>query len=230
MDALGTGDNMIQIRDLRKVYHTGGEHVHALDGVDIDISEGEFVAIMGRSGSGKSTLLNILGCMDQPSSGQYLLAGDDVKTLDDDELSSIRNRRIGFVFQSFHLLPRLTAKDNVMLPMRFAEDSSDAETSLRADRLLEQVGLAERRHHVPNEMSGGQCQRVAIARALINHPDILLADEPTGNLDSSTSEQIIELLNTLNQSGQTVIMVTHEPDIAAHADRTIELLDGKVIS
>lgn len=221
---------MIQIRDLKKVYNTGGEQVHALAGVDIDIGEGEFVAIMGRSGSGKSTLLNILGCMDQPSSGQYLLAGDDVNSLDDDQLSDIRNRRIGFVFQSFHLLPRLSARDNVMLPMRFAEGSNEAETQLRADRLLEQVGLAERKHHVPNEMSGGQCQRVAIARALINHPDILLADEPTGNLDSNTSEQIIELLNTLNNAGQTVIMVTHEPDIAAHADRTIELLDGKVLS
>lgn len=221
---------MIQIENMRKTYQTGGEVVHALDGVDIHIASGEFAAIMGRSGSGKSTLLNILGCMDQPTSGRYLLAGDDVNSLDDDQLSSIRNRRIGFVFQGFHLLPRLSALENVLLPMRFAEGSDPARSRARAEALLETVGLRERLHHTPNEMSGGQCQRVAIARSLINDPDILLADEPTGNLDSTTSDQIIELLNDLNRKGQTVVMVTHEPEIAAHADRTIELLDGKVVS
>ncbi len=221
---------MIQIENLRKTYQTGGEVVHALDGVDIHIAEGQFVAIMGRSGSGKSTMLNILGCMDQPTSGRYLLAGDDVNSLNDDQLSSIRNRRIGFVFQGFHLLPRLSALENVLLPKRFSEGEDAAHSRQRAESLLETVGLGPRMHHRPNEMSGGQCQRVAIARSLVNDPDILLADEPTGNLDSTTSGHILELLNDLNGKGQTVVMVTHEPDIAAHADRTIELLDGKVVS
>jgi len=221
---------MIKLDNISKIYRTQGETIRALDGVDLNIAEGEFVAIMGRSGSGKSTMLNILGCMDKPSSGHYQLAGQDVSALSDDELSKIRNERIGFVFQGFHLLPRLSALENVMVPLRFASPEQQQHGLERAKKLLHQVGLGERVHHMPNEMSGGQIQRVAIARSLINNPSVLLADEPTGNLDSAISEQIIELLKKLNSEGQTIVMVTHEPDIAENAGRIIEFLDGKIVS
>lgn len=220
---------MITINNLSKVFKTQGETIKALNNVSLEIKQGEFVAIMGRSGSGKSTLLNILGCMDKASSGQYLLTNKDISQNDDDQLSHIRNERIGFVFQGFHLLPRLSALENVMLPLRYSKTSSQEDGKKRAIELLNRVGLSERINHMPNQMSGGQIQRVAIARSLINQPDILLADEPTGNLDSSISDQIMQLLTELNQSGQTIIMVTHEDDIAEYANRTIHFLDGEIL-
>ncbi len=220
---------MIKIKKLSKVFKTQGETIKALSAIDLHIKKSEFVAIMGRSGSGKSTLLNILGCMDKPTSGQYQLSGVDVGTLNDDELSTIRNQRIGFVFQGFHLLPRLSALGNVMLPLRYTNEKVTDAGEQRAKELLIKVGLGDRINHMPNQMSGGQIQRVAIARSLINNPDILLADEPTGNLDSSISNQIIELLKDLNRGGQTIVMVTHEDDIAAHANRCIHFLDGEII-
>jgi putative ABC transport system ATP-binding protein len=221
---------MLELSKITKIYQTQGETITALAGVDLSIASGEFVAIMGRSGSGKSTMLNILGCMDKPTSGTYLLAGNDVSAMDDDALSKIRNDYIGFVFQGFHLLPRLTALQNVMVPLRFASAEKQHGGEERAKDLLHQVGLGERLHHMPNEMSGGQIQRVAIARSLINQPAVLLADEPTGNLDSAISQQIIDLLKSLNEAGQTIVMVTHEPDIAENAGRTIHFLDGQIIS
>lgn len=221
---------MLNLKQITKIYQTQGETITALDHVDLNIEQGEFVAIMGRSGSGKSTMLNILGCMDKPTSGQYQLAGKDVSVLDDDDLSKIRNDHIGFVFQGFHLLPRLTALENVMVPLRFASPQKQKDGEQRAKDLLEKVGLGERVHHMPNEMSGGQIQRVAIARSLINQPEVLLADEPTGNLDSAISQQIIDLLKDLSQAGQTIVMVTHEPDIAENAGRTIHFLDGKIVA
>jgi len=214
---------------MRKTYRVGGHAIHALDGVDMDILRGEFVAIMGRSGSGKSTLLNMLGCLDRPDSGEYRLDDQDVAGMSDDELSSVRNRYMGFIFQSFHLLPRMTALENVVLPRRYAPEGIRAEDYERASRLLVQVGLGERRGHKPNELSGGQRQRVAIARALINEPRVILADEPTGNLDSRTSDAIMDLLRRLNAEGQTIVMVTHEPDIAEFAARQIVMQDGKVL-
>ncbi len=220
---------MIKIKKLSKVFKTQGETITALNAIDLHIQKSEFVAIMGRSGSGKSTLLNLLGCLDKPSSGEYKLAGVDVSTLNDDELSKIRNERIGFVFQGFHLLPRLSALGNVMLPLRYAQEKVTEKGEQRAKELLIKVGLGNRINHMPNQMSGGQIQRVAIARSLINNPDILLADEPTGNLDSTISRQIIELLKELNRAGQTIVMVTHEDDIAAHANRTIHFLDGEIV-
>jgi len=221
---------MIKLEKISKIYRTQGETIRALDEVDLAIKKGEFVAIMGRSGSGKSTMLNILGCMDKPSSGKYWLAGQDVSVLDDDALSQIRNEYIGFVFQGFHLLPRLTALENVMVPLRFASPERQQNGIERATELLRKVGLGDRIHHQSNEMSGGQIQRVAIARSLINDPAVLLADEPTGNLDSAISQQIIDLLKDLNKQGQTIVMVTHEPDIAENAGRTIEFLDGKIVA
>ncbi|TDR23823.1 ABC transporter ATP-binding protein [Marinicella litoralis] len=221
---------MLELNKISKIYQTQGETITALDQVDLTIAEGEFVAIMGRSGSGKSTMLNILGCMDKPTSGQYQLANQDVSSLDDDALSKIRNDLIGFVFQGFHLLPRLSALENVMVPLRFASPEKQQGGEQRAIDLLQQVGLGDRMHHMSNEMSGGQIQRVAIARSLINQPAVLLADEPTGNLDSSISQQIIDLLISLNQAGQTIVMVTHEPDIAENAGRTIHFLDGKIVT
>lgn len=221
---------MLELSKITKIYQTQGETITALGGVDLSIGSGEFVAIMGRSGSGKSTMLNILGCMDKPTSGTYLLAGNDVSVMNDDALSQIRNDYIGFVFQGFHLLPRLTALENVMVPLRFASAEKQLGGRERAIELLHQVGLGERQHHMPNEMSGGQIQRVAIARSLINQPAVLLADEPTGNLDSAISQQIIDLLKSLNEAGQTIVMVTHEPDIAENAGRTIHFLDGQIIS
>lgn len=220
---------MIKIKNLTKVFKTQGETITALNSVNLHIQKSEFVAIMGRSGSGKSTLLNILGCMDKATSGEYLLAGQDVSTLSDDELSQVRNGRIGFVFQGFHLLPRLSALENVMLPLRYTHQKVTQIGEDKAKELLKKVGLNDRMYHMPNQMSGGQIQRVAIARALINNPDILLADEPTGNLDSTISEQIMALLNELNESGQTIVMVTHEDDIAEHASRTIHFLDGEIM-
>ncbi len=221
---------MIELTDVHKHFSNGGETVRALDGVDLTIDEGQFVAIMGRSGSGKSTMLNILGCMDRPTSGHYRLSGQQVASLDDDALSAVRNQYIGFVFQSFHLLPRLTALDNVMLPLRYVREDHDGSSdgADRARTLLERVGLSDRMSHRPNEMSGGQRQRVAIARSLINQPTLLLADEPTGNLDSSTSDEIMALLQELNDAGQTVVMVTHEPEVAEHAGRTIVMRDGAI--
>ncbi len=220
-------DAVIVTRNLQREYNMGSERVRALRGVDLVIRRNEFVAIMGPSGSGKSTLMNMIGCLDTPSEGEYWLNGYRVSELDDDALARIRNKEIGFVFQTFNLLPRATALANVELPMVYAGVGSK-ERRERARTTLEQVGLGDRIHHRPNELSGGQRQRVAIARALVNRPSILLADEPTGNLDSSTSEDIMALFETLYQQGQTIIIVTHEPDIAEHAKRQVVLRDGRV--
>ncbi|WDD97658.1 ABC transporter ATP-binding protein [Thalassomonas actiniarum] len=219
---------MIRIEKLNRVYGSGETQVRALSDVSLSISENEFVAIMGTSGSGKSTLMNVLGCLDSPSSGEYLLSGESVKDIDDEQLSKIRNEKIGFIFQTFHLLPRLTALDNVILPLRYSE--LDAEQARqRGEEMLAKVGLSARAHHKPFEMSGGQRQRVAIARALVNCPKVIFADEPTGNLDSKTSLEIMQLLLDLHQQGQTIVMVTHEEDIAAYAQRVIRMKDGVVI-
>jgi putative ABC transport system ATP-binding protein len=220
---------IIELRDIQKVYTMGEEKVHALHGVTLDIERGEYVAIMGSSGSGKSTLMNLLGCLDTPSSGSYHLNSVAVEELDDTQLAAIRNKEIGFVFQSFHLLPRTSALQNVELPLIYA-GAPRSERRDRARRALERVGLGDRMGHQPNELSGGQRQRVAIARALVNDPSILLADEPTGNLDSATSTDIMSLFDELHQAGNTVILVTHEPDIAAHAWRQVQLRDGQVLS
>jgi putative ABC transport system ATP-binding protein len=217
----------IRTEDLWKTYEMGAEQLHALRGVSIEIRRGEYVAIMGPSGSGKSTLMNLIGCLDTPSQGRYWLAGRLVSELNDDELAYIRNKEIGFVFQTFNLLPRATALHNVELPMIY--NGTPAEERLeRAKKSLAQVDLADRMMHKPNELSGGQRQRVAIARALVNTPSILLADEPTGNLDSQTGEEIMGLFARLHQQGNTIILVTHEPDIALHAHRVIRLRDGKI--
>src|SRR5271163_105758 len=218
---------VIKTLELAKVYEMGAEKVHALSGVDVEIHKGEYVAIMGPSGSGKSTLMNLIGCLDSPSTGKYWLAGRLVSELDDDELAYIRNKEIGFVFQTFNLLPRATALHNVELPMIYNGTASEERLD-RAKKALKQVDLGERMMHKPNELSGGQRQRVAIARALVNNPSILLADEPTGNLDSQTGEEIMALFARLHQQGNTIILVTHESDIAAHAHRVIRLRDGKV--
>ena len=224
---LVTSGIVIQTEELWKSYEMGAEQLHALRGVSIDILKGEYVAIMGPSGSGKSTLMNLIGCLDTPTKGRYWLAGRLVSELDDDELAYIRNKEIGFVFQTFNLLPRATALHNVELPMIY--NGTPAEERLeRAKKALQQVDLADRMLHKPNELSGGQRQRVAIARALVNSPSILLADEPTGNLDSATGEEIMALFARLHQGGNTIILVTHEADIAAHAHRVIRLRDGKV--
>ena len=218
---------VIQTEDLWKTYEMGTEQLHALQGVNILIRKGEYVAIMGPSGSGKSTLMNLIGCLDSPTKGNYWLAGRLVSQLDDDELAAIRNREIGFVFQTFNLLARATALHNVELPMIY--NGTPAEERIeRAKKSLAQVDLTDRMMHKPNELSGGQRQRVAIARALVNHPSILLADEPTGNLDSATGEEIMGLFARLHESGNTIILVTHEPDIAARAHRVIRVRDGKV--
>jgi putative ABC transport system ATP-binding protein len=220
---------VIRLRGLRKIYQMGSQEVRALDGVDLTLHRGEYIAVMGPSGSGKSTLMNLIGCLDTPTEGDYHLNGTLVSELSEDDLARIRNREIGFVFQTFNLLPRLTAARNVELPLVYAGMSLD-EREERAAEALAQVELSDRSHHKPNELSGGQRQRVAIARALVTRPSILLADEPTGNLDSRTSEEIIALLDSLNQAGNTIVLVTHEPDIARHARRVITLRDGKVIS
>ena len=227
MSGNGQMKSMIVTRGLRKDYVMGTETVHALAGVDIEILRNEYVSIMGPSGSGKSTLMNMIGCLDSPTSGEYVLNGQAVQDLSDDNLARIRNREIGFVFQTFNLLPRATALHNVELPLIYAGVSS-RDRQRRAAHALEIVQLADRMDHKPNELSGGQRQRVAIARALVNEPSILLADEPTGNLDSSTSEEIMDVFDTLHENGQTIIMVTHEYDIAARSQRVITLVDGKV--
>ncbi len=220
-------DAMIVVRHLEREYLMGSETVHALRGVDLTIRRNEFVAIMGPSGSGKSTLMNLIGCLDTPSVGEYWLNGYRVSELGDDQLARIRNKEIGFVFQTFNLLPRATALQNVELPMVYAGVGSK-ERKAAATQALTRVGLADRMTHRPNELSGGQRQRVAIARALVNSPSIILADEPTGNLDSKTSEEILTLFEQLYKEGQTIVLVTHELDIAAHARRQVHLRDGKV--
>ena len=222
-----TPDTVILTHHLTREYVMGAEVVHALRGVDIQIKKNEFVACMGPSGSGKSTLMNLIGCLDTPTSGEYWLNGQKVSDLSDDELARIRNKEIGFVFQTFNLLPRADALHNVELPLIYAGMSAK-ERRERAARSLQQVGLGDRMDHRPNELSGGQRQRVAIARALVNSPSILLADEPTGNLDSATGNEIMALFHELHDSGQTIVLVTHEHDIAVHARRQIHLLDGKI--
>ena len=218
---------LIQVNDVWKTYEVGQQQVHALRGLSVDIDQGEYTALMGPSGSGKSTLMNMLGCLDTPTSGQYHLAGEDVGTLDDDALADIRNRRIGFVFQTFNLMPRYTALENVALPLVYA-GASKMDREARAREVLEQVGLGDRMDHRPNELSGGQRQRVAVARALVNRPDLLLADEPTGNLDTKTSLEIMALFGEIHAAGNTVVLVTHEEDIAAYAHRVVRLRDGVV--
>ena len=220
---------VIRTEELTKVYEMGSEQVHALSGVDVDIRKGEYVAIMGPSGSGKSTLMNLIGCLDSPTAGRYWLAGRLVSDLDDDELAYIRNKEIGFVFQTFNLLPRATALHNVELPLIYNGTPAEERVE-RAKQALERVDLIPRMHHKPNELSGGQRQRVAIARALVNNPSIVLADEPTGNLDSKTGEEIMALFENLHRQGNTIILVTHEMDIAQHAHRVIFIRDGKIFS
>ena len=220
-----SNSTIIDSRDIHKEYRMGTQTVHALRGVSFEIKQNEYVAIMGPSGSGKSTMMNIIGCLDTPSKGDYILNGHDVKKLTDNQLAEVRNREIGFVFQTFNLLPRSTALANVELPLIYSGIRS-SERRKRAVEVLDKVGLADRMHHKPNELSGGQRQRVAVARALINNPSILLADEPTGNLDSKTGQEIMELFEELHAAGNTIILVTHEEEIAAHARRIIRLRDG----
>ncbi|TDI97904.1 MAG: ABC transporter ATP-binding protein [Deltaproteobacteria bacterium] len=222
-----TPDPIIAMADIRREYDMGSEVVRALRGVDITIEVNEFVAIMGSSGSGKSTLMNLIGCLDQPTGGEYRLNGERVSELDDVELARIRNREIGFVFQTFNLLARSTALHNVELPLVYA-GVGRKERRRRSEETLEKVGLSDRMRHRPNELSGGQRQRVAVARALVTKPSLLLADEPTGNLDSTTSQEIMALFEALHRSGQTIVVVTHNPEVADHADRQIHLVDGSV--
>jgi len=219
--------SLIVLKDIYKIYHVGGEEVRALDGVDLNIEENEYLAIMGPSGSGKSTLMNMIGCLDTPTSGVYEFEGEMVQIMDDSQLASIRNRKIGFVFQTFNLLPKATAQHNVEIPLIYANVRREKRLQLSSKALID-VGLEDRMHHKPNELSGGQRQRVAIARALSNNPSILLADEPTGNLDSKSGEEIMTIFDTLHKNGHTIILVTHEDYIANHAHRTIRLFDGKI--
>jgi putative ABC transport system ATP-binding protein len=221
----------VRLEDVQKTYQTGEVEVHAVRGVSLEIARGEFVALMGSSGSGKSTLMNILGCLDRPTSGRYFLDGEDVSSLSRDELADVRNRKLGFVFQSFNLLARTSALENVELPLLYGpERLSNAELRDKAERVLEAVGLQGRGDHHPSQLSGGQQQRVAVARALINDPEVLLADEPTGNLDSRTSVEVMGIFQDLNAKGITIIMVTHEPDIASYARRNVVMRDGRIVS
>ncbi|NLH45503.1 MAG: ABC transporter ATP-binding protein [Acholeplasmataceae bacterium] len=219
---------VIELKDIMKTYQMGDSIVHALDHVNLEINAGEFTSIMGPSGSGKSTLMNVIGCLDRPTSGQYFLDGKEIGGYDDDELARTRNQKIGFVFQNFNLLPRLSALVNVALPLVYA-GVPEGERLKRARETLTAVGLGERVDHRPNEMSGGQRQRVAIARALINNPAIIMADEPTGNLDSKSSYEIMDIFRQLNDAGKTIVMVTHEPDIAERTKRIIHMVDGKIV-
>jgi putative ABC transport system ATP-binding protein len=220
---------LIKITNIKRDFQLGSETINVLKGIDLQINKGEYVALMGPSGSGKSTLMNLLGCLDTPTSGTYILNGKDVSQMHDDDLAEIRNKEIGFVFQTFNLLPRTTALDNVALPMIYA-GYSKSDRKIRATEVLTQVGLDDRMDHQPNQLSGGQRQRVAVARALVNKPSIILADEPTGNLDSKTSEEIMKLFGEIHANGNTVILVTHEEDIAAYAHRIIRLKDGLIES
>jgi putative ABC transport system ATP-binding protein len=219
---------IVQAKDLVKIYRMGKVDVKALNGVSLTIPEGEFLAIMGPSGSGKSTLMHLIGCLDKPTSGELLVGGRDVAKLSDRRLAQLRGRSIGFVFQSFNLIPRISALDNVMMPMGFVGAVPKGKRRQRAIELLELVGLGERVHHMPNELSGGELQRVAIARALANDPKLLLADEPTGNLDTKTGRTILELFRELNRRGRTIVLVTHDPNVASYAERLIHLVDGVV--
>lgn len=220
---------IICVEGVKKYYHTGANVVKALDGIDLRIEAGAYVAIMGPSGSGKSTMMNVLGCLDSPTHGRYLLDGCDVGGMDDDQISAVRNRKIGFVFQSFNLLPRLSALENVALPLLYAGEEKAVRLE-RAAEALRQVGLAARMEHRPDELSGGQRQRVAVARAMVTRPAIILADEPTGNLDTATSDEVMKLFDEIHRKGNTVILVTHEEDVARHAARIVRLRDGKIES
>jgi ABC-type antimicrobial peptide transport system, ATPase component len=221
-------DNVIELNDVWRIYSQGAEPVYALQGLTLNIGRGEYVAIMGTSGSGKSTLMNIIGCLDKPTQGSYFLDGTDIASRDDDELADVRNRTVGFVFQQFNLLPSMTALQNVMLPLVYASVPKE-ERRMRAELALREVGLDNRMLHRPNELSGGQQQRVAIARAMVNRPSILLADEPTGALDSQTAQEIMQLFGKLVDDGMTVILVTHDPETASHARRVVKVRDGKIL-
>ena len=219
---------LIGLKDIYKIYNVGGEEVRALDGVDLKIKNNEYMAIMGPSGSGKSTMMNMIGCLDSPSSGLYEFEGEKVHIMNDSQLASIRNRKIGFVFQTFNLLPKASALHNVEIPLIYANIKKEKRLKMASDALIS-VGLEDRMHHRPNELSGGQRQRVAIARALVNNPSIILADEPTGNLDSKSGHEIMKIFDDLHRNGNTIILVTHEDDIAKHSNRIVRLLDGKIV-
>ena len=220
--------SLISLKNIYKIYNVGGEEVRALDGIDLAIESNDYLAIMGPSGSGKSTLMNMIGCLDTPTSGKYEFEGEMVQIMDDSQLASIRNRKIGFVFQTFNLLPKATAQHNVEIPLVYANVPKSERMRIATDA-LKSVGLSDRLHHRPNELSGGQRQRVAIARALVNSPSIILADEPTGNLDSKSGSEIMAILDDLHEAGNTIILVTHEDNIAQHAHRTISLFDGQIV-